>query len=446
MRYAERLSTLVFLVTFLSSCTAALMVADQDDDINIIDVGTSRESIEKKIGNPVETKYLESGELYYVYKVRADEEMARNTISDRLSFATMWIIYDVYYLFIPEILAAPTTVPALVTGKKIGKLREISVLYDSQNRVIAMELGGELQHGAETLYENTRSAAMCGNAHAADLLGRKYELGHGVQSNDLEAYIWYGIAQINAFNSKDRRFSDQNRNDIQKRLTPVQVIEAEKTIARWKPKECVNSGKDNIRQSLGTSNPIEGEDHKTIEGTGQNHKTKDDAFIVEVETGSKRHIPVSKAEVKRTIIFTNVLDARRQKYRIGERLAAFDVSMGNVYFYRPVPDFVEEMVTTDLQAAGYLVVKSGLGMPLIVTIKRFSATTEPTLLYWDIVANIELSVVFGDLTKSFSCQKSDRTYVWPTEYLFSVVVDGCLIDLRKKIRDDPIWQRPQPAS
>ena len=135
MRYAERLSTLVFLVTFLSSCTAALMVADQDDDINIIDVGTSRESIEKKIGNPVETKYLESGELYYVYKVRADEEMARNTISDRLSFATMWIIYDVYYLFIPEILAAPTTVPALVTGKKIGKLREISVLYDSQNRV-----------------------------------------------------------------------------------------------------------------------------------------------------------------------------------------------------------------------------------------------------------------------------------------------------------------------
>ena len=198
-------------------------------------------------------------------------------------------------------------------------------------------------------------------------------------------------------------------------------------------------------KNLGTSNTIEGKDQKTLEGTGQNYKPKN-AFVVAVDTWSKRNILVPKAKVKRTIIFTNVQDARRQKYQIGERSAAFGVSMGDVYFYRSVPAFVEDMVATELRAAGHSVLKSGVGTPLSIVIKRFSATTEPTLLYWDVVANVELSVVFGDLTKSFSCQKSDRTYIWPTEYLFSVVVDDCLIDLMKKVRDDPIWQRPQPAS
>jgi len=178
---------------------------------------------------------------------------------------------------------------------------------------------------------------------------------------------------------------------------------------------------------------------------GLDRKTTGDAFIVEVDTWLKRDLEIPKATRKQNFIFSNIHDARGEKYRIGERFAAFGVSMGDVYFYRSVPDFVEEMVVTELRAAGHTVMKSGVGTPLHVTIKQFSAKTETTALYWDIVANIELLVTVGNLEKSFRCKKSERTYVWPTEELFNTVVDGCLIDMMRNFIADPIWQQSQSA-
>jgi hypothetical protein len=178
---------------------------------------------------------------------------------------------------------------------------------------------------------------------------------------------------------------------------------------------------------------------------GLDRKTTGDAFVVEVETWLKRDLDIPKSGHKQNFILGNVQDARAEKYRIGERFAAFGVSMGDVYFYRSVPDFIEEMVATDLQAAGHSVAKSGVGTPINVTINRFSAKTETTALYWDIVTNIDLLVVVGGLDESFSCEKSDRTYVWPTEELFNAVVDSCLIQLMQNFRKGPIWQRFQSA-
>lgn len=180
--------------------------------------------------------------------------------------------------------------------------------------------------------------------------------------------------------------------------------------------------------------------------TGLDRRTKGDAFVVEVATWLKRDFTAREAETKQTFRLVGVQDARREKGRIGERTAAFGVSMGNVYFYRSVPDYVEEMVATDLQAAGHTVTKTGAGVPLTVTIERFWATTETTALYWDVVANVELSVSVGDRKAKFSCRNDERTYVWPSETLFNSVVDGCLVDLMRDFRTDAIWRGRQPAT
>jgi hypothetical protein len=179
---------------------------------------------------------------------------------------------------------------------------------------------------------------------------------------------------------------------------------------------------------------------------GLDRKVEGDAFVVEVQTWLNRDVSISEAQVKQTFAFTGVEDRRAQKHRIGERFAAFGVSMGDVYFYRSVPDFVEEMVVSDLQAAGHSLVKSGPGIPLEIAINRFSAGTETTALYWDIIADIDLSATAGNLERGFTCRTSERTYVWPTEELFDTVVDRCLKDLMRGFRTDPIWQSAMPIS
>ncbi len=179
---------------------------------------------------------------------------------------------------------------------------------------------------------------------------------------------------------------------------------------------------------------------------GLDRKARGDAFVVEVETWLKRDFAVPSAQRKQTFMLAGVRDARQEKGRIGERFAAFGVSMGNVYFYRSVPDYVEEMVATDLQAAGHSVTKTGAGIPLTIEVERFWATTETTAVYWDIVANVNLAVSIGNRTGRFSCRESERTYVWPTEKLFNGVVDGCLVDLMNKLRGDKLWQASQAES
>lgn len=188
-----------------------------------------------------------------------------------------------------------------------------------------------------------------------------------------------------------------------------------------------------------------------IDGVGQ--RISRGGFVVEVDTWLKRDLQVAEASTKNTFALRGVVDDRLEKGRIGERFAAFGVSMGDVFFYRSVPDYVEEMVTSDLRAAGHRVVDSDEGISLSIAIDEFWVTTDTTALYWDIIATINLKVSVGDAekssqkkTKQFACRDTKRTYVWPSEELFNQVIDRCLTSLMQELRGDPIWQAPPPIS
>jgi hypothetical protein len=163
-----------------------------------------------------------------------------------------------------------------------------------------------------------------------------------------------------------------------------------------------------------------------------------------------RDIDIPAAEAPQNFKVVEVVDSREERGRIGERFAAFGVSMGDIFFSPAVPTFIEETFADELRAAGHQVNIDDSGRPLAIEIVSFWTHTDTTALYWDIIANIEVGVVSGVETDqdarrvTFTCTATERTYIWPSLELVTGVLDDCLISLMSDVRADPIWQSVQP--
>lgn len=172
--------------------------------------------------------------------------------------------------------------------------------------------------------------------------------------------------------------------------------------------------------------------------------------VVTVDSWLARDISIPKATEPKSFEVRPVVDLRDSRGVLGKRTAAFNVSMGNVFFYRDLPGFVAEMVATDLAAAGHTISIEGVAssseadgataIPVFIELRKFSVGTDTTALYWDIIAEIELAVrVGGAPLASASCREVERTYLWPETVLFNAAVDRCLISLMAKLRALPAW-------
>ncbi|MBK5099574.1 MAG: DUF4410 domain-containing protein [Desulfobacteraceae bacterium] len=141
-------------------------------------------------------------------------------------------------------------------------------------------------------------------------------------------------------------------------------------------------------------------------------------------------------------------DRRPEAGRIGMRTAAFNVSMGNVYFYRVVPDFLRESLETELALMGYRSVDTGGDINVSGEVVKFWIETKTTPLYWDIVGDVQIKLTIASdrlkmqpTERVFSCSKKTRTYAWPTEKLFSEVMDACMNDVMQQIKTNNVWER-----
>jgi hypothetical protein len=175
-------------------------------------------------------------------------------------------------------------------------------------------------------------------------------------------------------------------------------------------------------------------------------RAEDKDFVVTIAPWATRDTEIPVASKRQTFLLRPIRDSRPDKRRIGERTAAFDVSMGNVYFARSVPEFIAETVADELRAAGHTVDEPGGGREVEIELVTFWAHTDTTPLYWDVVGEIELRVqvlpagVGHTMSPhEFSCRQSKRTYVWPSEKLMSGVLDDCLQELMAALRTDSIW-------
>ena len=81
-----------------------------------------------------------------------------------------------------------------------------------------------------------REAAEQGYVGAQYNIGLIYANGAGVPKDDIAAYMWWNLAA--AQGDEEAR---SNRSNIEKKMTPAQIAEAQQLSKNWKAKEATRS-------------------------------------------------------------------------------------------------------------------------------------------------------------------------------------------------------------
>ncbi len=172
--------------------------------------------------------------------------------------------------------------------------------------------------------------------------------------------------------------------------------------------------------------------------------TKGGDFVVKAKSRGDTVDAVEPGANARTICLAEVNDRRAETGRIGERHAAFGVSMGDVYFSRSVDGYMRENLELELTAAGCRLSNTNTAAKLACDVNKFSIRTHTTPLYWDVIA--EMSITVSNLTQSppqkqeLSATATKRTYVWPTASLCGNVLDESMDKLMTQFRDAKVWR------
>lgn len=171
-------------------------------------------------------------------------------------------------------------------------------------------------------------------------------------------------------------------------------------------------------------------------------------FVVYLKPRADQSAVPQPAEEAVKIKIAAVKDERGEKGRIGTREAAFGVAMGDVHLGQNVTEAIRQALRDDLLASGHRIVESGEDLVAEGHLRAFWIHTDTTVLYWDVVANIELELVVSSAApkttparKLFTCRQTERTYVWPSATVFGTVGDACVAELMLKVRTDDIWKQ-----
>jgi uncharacterized lipoprotein YajG len=137
----------------------------------------------------------------------------------------------------------------------------------------------------------------------------------------------------------------------------------------------------------------------------------------------------------------SVIDSRTPGRAEGSREAAFGVPMGNVQFKPPVSDIVRDIITSEFTTAGHSFTDKDQGLDISAKILIFEVGTNTTPLYWDIIGNTKIEIEVMDaerkqIEKTYTSTCQDRTYVWPGGDLVKKVMENCMNDFAKTMRND----------
>jgi uncharacterized lipoprotein YajG len=140
----------------------------------------------------------------------------------------------------------------------------------------------------------------------------------------------------------------------------------------------------------------------------------------------------------KTVRLGEIRDKRPEPGRIGERTAAFGVSMGDVYLSRDVPGFIREALELEWTAAGHRLAATNADVNLTCELQKFWLHTKTTPLYWDVIAEMQIAIASeehpAERRKEFTATASKRTYVWPSASLCGQVLDHCTDQLMSQVR------------
>jgi uncharacterized lipoprotein YajG len=192
--------------------------------------------------------------------------------------------------------------------------------------------------------------------------------------------------------------------------------------------------------------------HQTIFNTVANdivndierrHTDGKKGFFIELDPWLKNEEKGPEEKTSVAIKVLPITDQRTNKHSIGEREAAFEVSMGSIYTNRDVADYMTEAVQNELLASGNSLTSDNPKVSLSGSVKKFWISTDTTALYWDIIGEIEVQLNASSATSQrqnvYSARSVKRTYIYPSQELVEVVISNTIRDLMIDIRKDKIW-------
>lgn len=154
---------------------------------------------------------------------------------------------------------------------------------------------------------------------------------------------------------------------------------------------------------------------------------------------------VPRADPSLSIHFKPLADRRDQRFRIGERHAAFKVSMGSVYTNRQVSAFLTEAIQNELLAAGHELRSEPGDINISGEVTKFWTWTDTTMTYWDVIGEVQVTLTVDfpatgkHITRSYTADAKERTYLWPGKDLVADVIDQAVKSLMLDIRKEHIW-------
>ena len=108
----------------------------------------------------------------------------------------------------------------------------------------APALAADYQAGLEAFQRDDYATALKelwplaeqGDAEAQFNLGAMYLLGHGVPQDYVQAHMWYSLAVANPLPGERHDLAIKSRDNVEAKMTPDQIAEAQRLASEWKPK------------------------------------------------------------------------------------------------------------------------------------------------------------------------------------------------------------------
>lgn len=142
----------------------------------------------------------------------------------------------------------------------------------------------------------------------------------------------------------------------------------------------------------------------------------------------------SKPIANTGLAHVSVQDVRTNKESVSQRTALGE-PMGYVNFNPTEVAIVKNLLVDQLDS---ILQKNGVTTPQYYTcdIVEFGVSTKSTLLYWDVVGHIRLTLKHGHSNINLYGTDSERTYVWPGVSIISKAINRALAKVSTSIQNN----------